>query len=164
MVDMKALSNAHTLRDLKESHNVSLTSSVNSEKQKCQVGVSSDYVLNPIEKHCWFVFRVTYNQLNKVIDFIRIIERNLADKSGPKQSPPPPNRSQGITLRHIPQNCQFILFQSKCFTLHSSRSPDLFEKSMQYLSGCSMVTICKKTNDLIVIDLFGNILSVGHLS
>lgn len=70
MVDMKALSNAYTLRDLKESHNVSLTSSVNSEKQKCQVGVSSDYVLNPIEKHCWFVFRVTYNQLNKVIDYL----------------------------------------------------------------------------------------------
>lgn len=67
---MKALSNAHTPGDLEESHYVGFTSNVNSENEINQVGVSSNCTLTPIEKHQWFVFRVTYNQFHKVVTFL----------------------------------------------------------------------------------------------
>lgn len=63
---MEALSNAHPLRGGEKPHYVGFASDIFPETEKIHEGVSSNFV--PLAHHCWFVFRVTYNQIDKASD------------------------------------------------------------------------------------------------
>ena len=60
---MKALSNAHPLRGGEKPRYAGFASNIIPESESFPKGVSSNFV--PLANHYWFVFRVTYNQIDK---------------------------------------------------------------------------------------------------